>query len=284
MKVLTFNIWNFPGSAHRRARMAAIAATLRGGDWDAVLLQELWPVGERRQFDGPPLDGAADMEHPWTRPANWLAAPFAVFGRGWIVDTGLRILTRTPIRDTRHIYYPGSPSNRGLFRRGALAVKIEAGGLGPVWLVNTHLVHATRHGQRNPERLAQITALRTWIDETLTDAPVVLGGDLNAGPAIHGSHAAGEDPEFWHRILAGPLAGFSPGTGDLTGATWSAQANPYVAADPDREEARLDHLLAGPGLAAHDVTVRFRHAAALPDGSTGPLSDHFGVEARIAEG
>ncbi len=288
MRLLTLNIWNLFFSAHRTARMAAIATALREGPWDAVALQEMWPVPERAQFDACGYAHARDMEEPWSRPQNWLLAPAMIVGFRWILDSGLRTLSRWPIRETRALRYrSGLTWHRRLthpetvVRKGALACLIETPHLGSVWLVNTHLVASTRHHSNNTERRDQLAQLQPWIAALLPTAPVVLAGDLNMGPPIPGSRAETDEPDFWDQMRAGPLADFQEAPEQAAAATWCDRANPYVAQSMDRESARLDHILAGPGLQACDGAVCLTEAVDLDGGARGPLSDHFGVEAVI---
>ncbi len=291
MKLLTFNIWNVPGTADRQARMAALEQVLatRGSEWDAVLLQELWPWGERRRFDRAWTGEARDGERPFERPRNWVMAPLRLLGLPAVFDTGLRTLTRSAPHEVRRMVYRGPDSGRDLerwVRKGALAVLVDMPGTagGTVWLVNTHLVAGIKGATRNRERRVQLAQLRAWMDNTLTGAPIVLAGDLNMGPPLEGSHAASDEPGFWDEMLAGPLNGFRPYGPDLETATWTGTTNPYVAADRECEHARLDHVLAGPGLQVWASRVLFADPlVATPEGER-PLSDHYAVEARIMTG
>lgn len=290
MKILTYNIWNVPGSPDRRLRMNALAKSLqkaqsRGAGWDLVLLQELWPWTERGRFDACGLDHAIGGDRPFTRPVNWLTAPFALFGAPWIVDSGLRTLSRHRVTASHRMAYArrkDTPAHERRIRKGALAVRVETPTLGPVWVVNTHLIAQIRGATRNAQRWAQLQELRAFIDRVCVDAPVILAGDLNMGPPLPGSHAALDEPDFWDRALAGPLSGFAPARECLDQATWSEGTNPYVALDPDREEARLDHVLVGPGLTVRHSVVRFREALLEAPRGRRPLSDHYALEIDIA--
>jgi endonuclease/exonuclease/phosphatase family metal-dependent hydrolase len=294
MKILTFNIWNLFGTTNRRERMRAISEMFRqtahsSDPWDIILLQEMWPYPDRRMFDRCGLPYIADPERPMQRLQNIFLAPAGALGFKWLMDSGMRVLSRYPITarkrlnfGTQFSWWERRMHPEQFVSKCAFATRTETPEIGSVWVVNTHLVAATRTQTQNRERWFQLEQLRHWIDTELIDAPIVLCGDLNMGPPIAGSHAASDEPEFWEKALAGPLSGFQVHENSVMDETWTAVENAYVKADAESEVARLDHILAGPGLAVRDARVVLRQDVDLGGGLRGPLSDHFGYEAVIA--
>jgi endonuclease/exonuclease/phosphatase family metal-dependent hydrolase len=131
---------------------------------------------------------------------------------------GLAVLTRVPLTGTRVIDL--GRLRRDDARRAAVVVDVDASVLGrPVTVVGTHMSHLTQGSPRQLRRLARALGLGR-------DGPsdVVVAGDMNLwGP---------------------PVEACLTGLGRLVrGRSWPAY----------RPLAQIDHVLAGPGLAAGAV-------------------------------
>lgn len=90
---------------------------------------------------------------------------------------GLAILSRFPIIDLKCNYLPAAPAGKRREKRGVMMALIDAP-MGPMRVFNTHFSLHTR------DRILQAQSLLQdhLISRDSSHAPVVLCGDLNAGP------------------------------------------------------------------------------------------------------
>jgi len=195
LRVATYNVRGFRDGVDR-----LVDAVHRLGP-DVLLLQETGPRRTLRRFAATLGMGVA--ADPWS--------PL----RRRVKDA---VLVRPPWRltDARQHRFPGSAF---LFPRGVLVARAERPGA-RLWALSLHL------GLRPVERTAHAELLLA-IAEGLADAPVVLGGDLNATPVERAPRRIAERyPDAW----------VAAGEGD--GPTFPAR----------EPTARIDYLFAGPGL------------------------------------
>jgi len=293
VKVLTLNIWNIIIAQENAARMAALKDILRraaageGGAWDVVLLQELWPRRDRTTFDDVGYASAVDRERYFDRPVNYLAAFLSLFGFRYVIDSGLKILTRYPVLEVkRRSYTPGGKlknvfkDGEILARKAALAAKLDHPDWGPVWVVDTHLIATHCHEYYVAARLRQLEELAEFIRTELTGAPVILGGDLNLGPKVHEDRPSRDYfPEIWDEAFPRLFADFTRFEPIDSVPTWSMSTNSW--SDGTSEDGHLDHILVGPGLRIARAGVVLNQPVTLRPGLQGHVSDHYGVEAVI---
>lgn len=283
MKILTWNIWDIPTARAREERvrliveaLARLAADPDGPD--IVFLQEVWSARRRPRFR-PLFPHVAEAERYWRNPLNWLAGPLErLRDRYLTIDSGLMTLSKHEVREVRrHVYRSGE----GLARKSALAALIETPELGPLWAVNTHLCAAYVSTTNTPQRAAQLKELGAFV-ATLKDAPVVVGGDFNiAPPSVGPLPAWSHDPALWPEAMASALPGFTAAPDAAGHLTCTATYNPW--SDPREGDNRLDYILAGPGLSAHDGRVAMDERHALGWGRPKPLSDHFAYLTTVAK-
>jgi endonuclease/exonuclease/phosphatase family metal-dependent hydrolase len=206
--VATYNVRGFRDDVDR-----LVDAVHRLGP-DVLLLQETGPRRTLRRFAATlGMEVAAD---PWS--------PL----RRRVKDA---VLVRPPWRLTvaRQHRFPGSGL---LYPRGVLVARADRPGAS-VWALSFHL------GLRPAERTAH-TELLLALAGGLAEAPVVLGGDLNASPDERApARIAERYADAW----------VAAGEGD--GATFPARA----------PAARIDYLFAGPGLRVTATRVAEEPAA-----------------------
>ncbi len=257
LRVLTWNLWWRHGEFERRH--AAIEAVLRAEAADACCLQEVW-ANEDGSHQGRQLAEALGMH---------LASTEGPFFRGWSVNNV--VLSKHPIVATEVVALPavdGTPSHR----RAVLAVLDTPWGHWP--FVSTHTEHRfDRSTTRQAQTRALAEAAARWRGDPATDAPLVIGGDLNAVP---------DSNEI--RMLTGRAPPPVPGLvftdawevrGDGPGHTWHA-ANPYLA-DAAWPNRRLDYMLV-----SWPRPKPFGHPARVWLAGTAPVdgvmpSDHYAV-------
>jgi endonuclease/exonuclease/phosphatase family metal-dependent hydrolase len=198
--------WNVEGHAAlwRRDHLDRVAEAIRRLDPDVVALQEM----HRGTWQARSRDQVAELAAA-TGLAAWFGPSFETLGG----EFGNALLTRGEVVSARVVPLPGVGEPRSV-----LAVRLRIGGR-EVSVLATHL---TAWGPlRRSVRMEQIGCLAEAIRRA--EPPVVVAGDLNAGPAT---------PELERLTGAVPLA---PCGGALDQPTHR------------RTGARLDHLLCGPG-------------------------------------
>jgi endonuclease/exonuclease/phosphatase family metal-dependent hydrolase len=262
VRVLTWNIWWRHGAFAER--QLAVERVLTEQAADVVCLQEVW-ANENGDHQGQLIADRLGYE---------MASTDGPFFNGWSVNNV--VLSRFPIMHATTHALPsldGSPSHR----RAVVALLDTPSGQWPI--VSTHLEHRFDH---SATRSVQARALLSLVNELrgdpTRDAPVIVGGDLNAVP---------DSDEI--RLLTGRSAAPIPGlvlndcweqVGDGPGHTWSA-GNPNLATSawPNR---RLDYLMVSwPRPRPFGNPIRAWLAGNTAKGSDGDVtpSDHYGVVA-----
>jgi endonuclease/exonuclease/phosphatase family metal-dependent hydrolase len=171
LRVVTYNAWDLPGVATNiRERVARIGPALAALKPDLVSFQELW------------VD--ADAE----RVARDLAAAGLVHTRRFpsgLVGSGLMVASVFPITSASFLRYelggkPQKPWHGDFYGgKGIARVRLETP-LGPLDLADTHL-HASYDASGEYELFQVAEALEAADFLAGSDAPLVLGGDLNVG-------------------------------------------------------------------------------------------------------
>ena len=167
LRVMTYNIHSCIG-LDGKVRPERIAQVIRSARADVVALQEVDAHRARsRQHDqARVIAESLSMSHHYYAIADWNGEQY-----------GLAILTRYPLEHVRSGRLTEADHGRRAEARGALWVRIETPA-GPVHVINTHF------GLRRDERLRQAEVLLgpDWIGGIPAEEPVILCGDLNAGP------------------------------------------------------------------------------------------------------
>jgi endonuclease/exonuclease/phosphatase family metal-dependent hydrolase len=262
LRLLTFNLLTL-SSASGRERHAAVRRLLPELRADVVALQEV--------TRGPALDQAAEL----------LGPDFAIVDLpGWTADhVGECLGTRWPLGEVATL---DEQVGDGAARAACVAVEVHAPQpLGPLLVVHHKAAYQL---QLEHVRERQALATAQFVEELVSgrpELPVVLMGDLNAGPdaaslrfltgrqSLAGSSVRYEDA--WEAVH-----------GDAPGHTFSPR-NPLVRAGqmPLERGRRIDHVMVrsgphGPLLDVADCRLVFDEPV---DGVW--VSDHFGVLAEL---
>lgn len=170
LKVLTFNVAGIP-FVHPgvEERLSAIGPALAA--YDVVSVQEAW------------LDKHAE------RLRDLSGLPYyARYERRFFLGTGLAVLSRYPITETKQLVFSCRPSALRVYQgewpanKGVLLTRLRTP-KGPLDVYNTHIV--SNYGESAPYRalrLAQVFELAEFIRANSKDRPFLLLGDLNTGP------------------------------------------------------------------------------------------------------
>lgn len=250
LRVLTLNAAGIPfvhpGIA---VRMPAIAARIKAGDYDVVGLQEVW-----RDRDAQALAQAAGLAYS------------ARFFHRLAVGTGLAILSRYPILETHEIHFSCTPSifrvtqGEALAGKGALMARVKTP-KGDLDVYDVHFVSDYPDSRYFTLRLTQVFELSEAMERWSAGRPVLLLGDLNAGPA---------DPEY--RILV-DLLGLDDACLD--------RGTDHCGITDAEDNKRLDHVLLPQG--THRIAAAQAFLTEAIPGTTLRYSDHDGVAAVIGE-
>lgn len=288
MKIVSYNIQYAKGKDGRHD-LARIADSVRGAD--LIGLQEV-----TRGFPGVPAalaeqpERLAELlpEYFWTyaAPVDLDAGSSLVAGRAVSrrVQFGNMLLSRWPIRSTRHLLLPRERSfEHGDAQNGVLEGIVAAPG-GDVRLYVTHLNYLRSQQRRAqldwllpvlhavPAQGASITGTSHWVELPQAEVPqdFALLGDFNLAPQ-HAEYTriVGEADYFYGRQRVGGLlvdSWVAAGHREDEGLTWFDESRQF------KDGLRLDYIFITPGLAG-----RVKRAWIDADN---PASDHqpVGVE------
>jgi endonuclease/exonuclease/phosphatase family metal-dependent hydrolase len=288
MKIVSYNIQYAKGKDGRHD-LARIADSVRGAD--LIGLQEVtrgFPGVPAALTDQPERLAQLLPEYFWTYAApvdldagSSMVGGCAVSRR---VQFGNMLLSRWPIRSTRHLLLPRSRSfDHGDAQNGVLEGIVAAPG-GDVRIYVTHLDYLRSQQRRAqldwllptlhavPAQGASITGTSHWVELPQAEVPqdFVLMGDFNLAPQ-HAEYAriVGEPDYFYGRQRTGGFlvdSWVAAGHGEDEGLTWFDEASQF------KDGLRLDYIFVTPALAG-------RVKGAWIDADN-PASDHqpVGVE------
>jgi endonuclease/exonuclease/phosphatase family metal-dependent hydrolase len=175
-----------------------------------------------------------------------------------------------------------------LFRRVVLHAEV-ATEAGPLHLYCTHLAanmseveYHGRYASYEAEQNVQIISLLNYVKKTAGEAPAVIMGDMNCGPAM-----PGVDGNFEGHFAKFATAGFDAPyvMSEEPGCTW-CESNTMVEKPGDHI---IDHIFTGnfPDFAGTPVANRIYDAPVTLTTSEGEvesnLSDHFGIQVRYPQ-
>jgi endonuclease/exonuclease/phosphatase family metal-dependent hydrolase len=164
---MTYNVHSCIGTDGkvRPERIISVIKSLRA---DVVALQEVDAnrLRSRHHEQARIIAEALAMSHHYFAVGDWGGEQY-----------GLAVISRYPLEHVRSAHLTPLDHERRAEARGAMWVKVNAPS-GPVHVINTHF------GLRREERQRQIGVLMggDWLGGIPANEPVVLCGDLNAGP------------------------------------------------------------------------------------------------------
>ena len=247
-------------------RLSVLAAEIRKLNPDIVCIQELFHHDLQQQF------------YSWLHAQYSHAAGFAKKGFKLRLGNELILLSRFPLTGGKHMRFRHASLEERLFTsKGSYRVFVTIPGVGEIQLINFHL---TAGGIRqHPEhpvmeniRSLQIQQLLSMLSPGI---PVILAGDLNAGPDV-------SIVNYEQILKAGFIDAFAESGG--TGITWDP-ANPLVAnhGENNLPPQRIDHIFLN-SMAAKILkpdtgrVVLNALGIHLKDNHLIPVSDHYGIQ------
>jgi endonuclease/exonuclease/phosphatase family metal-dependent hydrolase len=166
-RVMTYNVHSCIG-LDGRVHPERVLRVIRAAQADVIALQEIDAnrARSRRADQAQFLADELEMSHHY----------FAVLeDRG--ERYGLTVISRFPLRVVQMAHLTPADARRRSEARGAMWVEL-ATDAGPVQLINTHFGLTSQERRRQAEALAG----EAWLGRMPPGDPVVLCGDLNAGP------------------------------------------------------------------------------------------------------
>lgn len=247
-------------------RLAELTKRLKVLNADIICLQEFFHAELQNQFYA-----SLKSIYPY-------AAGFAKTGFKLRLSNELLILSKFPLKDGKLTRFTHAAIEERFFTsKGMYRINIEIPGMKVLQLINFHM---TAGGLRNHPEDQHMDAIRSsqirqLLGSMPEDIPVLLAGDLNAGPETSKSN-------YSELLAAGLIDAFT--NGNNSGITWNPE-NPLVASNKEHHlpPQRIDHIFlnkAGAGKLAPVKSCIVLNAASvyLPDGRTIPVSDHYGVQ------
>jgi endonuclease/exonuclease/phosphatase family metal-dependent hydrolase len=239
LRVMTYNIHSCIG-IDGKVRPERIVSVIRSCRADVIALQEV------------------DANRPRSRgheQARLIAEALAMSHHYYAIadhggeQYGLAIISRYALRHVQSGHLTAADGRLRREARGAMWVTVDAPS-GPVHVINTHF------GLRREERLRQAAVLlgNEWLGQVPADEPVVLCGDMNAGP---------KSPVC--RSLAGRL---------IDAQTRAPNFRPRATFISTMPVRRLDHIFVSPLFTVRSVTQPRTPTAAV-------ASDHLPVCAEL---
>lgn len=246
-------------------RLAELTKQLKILNADIICLQEFFQTKLQEQFYA-----SLTSLYPYV-------TGFAKAGFKLRLGNELLILSKFPLKDGKLTRFTHTTIEERFFTsKGMYRINVEIPGMKALQLINFHM---TAGGLRNHPEDQHMDAIRSaqirqLLESVPKDIPVLLAGDLNAGPDS-------SKINYQEMLQAGLIDAFANGNG--SGITWDPE-NPLVASNKEHHllPQRIDHIFlnkAGAGKLApvKSCIVLNGTSVRLPDGRLIPVSDHYGV-------
>lgn len=251
--------------AHVDKRMEELAIQIRKNNADLVCLQELFHSDYQRRF------------YSLLRPLYPYITGIASPGFKLRLGNELIILSKYPVTDEKlHRFKHATLEERLFTSKGIYSVQINTPDTGKIQIVNFHMTAGgtRQHPEHHSMESIRSNQIRQLLGILKTDMPVILAGDLNAGPEVSTYN--------YEQILnAGFIDAFVESGG--TGVTWDPH-NPLVANHRENHlpPQRIDHVfLNGAALKLFKPDkgrIVFNNPCIyISDTYTIPVSDHYGI-------
>jgi endonuclease/exonuclease/phosphatase family metal-dependent hydrolase len=253
INLLSLNMWNIREPFEER--MSMLVRFLRHAAPDIVALQEISPT-----CDGEPQSQMIAIE------AGYRDAHYVKSGDWRGREEGLAVMTRMTSFQSRHITLPTA---RDDMRRIAQVVRVDIGGtIGSLYIVNTHFAF------RPSDTLGRLAQAETLIESMRSEymkhgRPIILCGDLNDGPESAPVRRLFEDSQL-HLNDAWLVNG-------STNLGWTLASSNRWARSELGLDRRIDYVAVSEALTVEECTL----VLTGKDG-WGPVSDHYGILARIS--
>ncbi|KAJ3043213.1 calcium calmodulin-dependent protein kinase type 1G [Rhizophlyctis rosea] len=223
LRFLTYNIFLRPpgirnnASDHKSARLSKFGESFLP-TYDILCLQEVFAYGTNRQTKMINYGRKAGLEY-------WVCSPSKGLLSG-MADGGLLIMSKYPIIKTERMTYKKGVHNDRFSAKGVIYARVAVTPTSNVHIFNTHL-QSTYEPKATPSdasvqnRLAQVAALKEFIDACVKDKPtsepIFVAGSLNVNARRAPESGADSDEyQTLMKILKGDPAVYLQHQGSIT--------------------------------------------------------------------
>jgi endonuclease/exonuclease/phosphatase family metal-dependent hydrolase len=266
VRLMTWNVWWRFGDQWQH-RFTGIASTLAAWQPDIVGLQECWASRDASQAEA--LAARLNMYSVFAGPSLPDLPPEPESADHVGIDLGLAVLSRWPIR---HSWVHALPSSRAVAPVALVAVIDHP--RRPLLVVCTCLEYHAHLGDDHLAQARELRQLSAELSARFNGLPVILLGDLNAGPDTPEIRALTEE-------LIDVWAAAQAEAGDhADGITLSSELPIAPRGAVKQLDRRIDYILVRPPDTG--VNPNVRQANILTDAVYGVHpSDHFAVVADL---
>ena len=246
-------------------RLPELASQIREINADLVFVQELFHADYQKKI------------YTLLQSAYPFAAGFDSAGLKFRLGNELLVFSRYPLANGKLNRFSEASLEERLFTsKGMLCTDVTIPGTGKIQLVNFHVTAGgTRLHPEHPRmELVRSKQIQQLLENINHGAPVILAGDLNAGPETSTAN--------YNQLLnAGFIDAFT--TTGATGISWDPE-NPLVAANRESHlpPQRIDHIFVNSAAVKLLNPVAGKVVMSSPgiytrDRNMIPVSDHYGI-------
>ena len=251
-------------------RLEALAEYLKKLNADIVCLQEVFHANFQHRL------------YSFLNSAYPFAAGFAREGIKTRLGNELLILSKYPLRNEVLIRFNHAALEERIFTsKGIYRVEIILPEIGELHFYNFHMSAGglLKHPESRHMESIRSSQIKQLLDTISDDVPVILAGDLNAGP---------EASQINYREILdeGYMDAFTLSEGE--GVTWDPE-NPLVKLSNEGHlpPQRIDHVFVNPLALEYlrpvtSSVVLNESIVELTDGNTIPVSDHYGLQVKFS--
>lgn len=299
LKVLTLNVYRKPeigSDFFGTERMKRICDVLKNqqhphhNGWDIVLIQEAWTVGSRKALKNCGYAHVVDIgSGGWRirdrhrhRRGGYRPRP-GRHGRELNIESGLLILSKRPILKSLRYEFKNEGRFFRIHRDGEHAaaksiylIKTKLKNNKIVWVANTHLVANYCETPDAPDcesyeevRTAQMREMKNVFNVMVGNAPLIFGGDINAGEHVNAKDLSWE-------MLPQIFPGFKQAPHDEILVQTSSPDNYFKQGH--KPGGKLDHIFGSSHFEAIEGNLAFDQRITLKNGKNVNYSDHYGWE------
>ncbi|XP_014661829.1 PREDICTED: putative neutral sphingomyelinase isoform X2 [Priapulus caudatus] len=233
VRVFTLNCWGIPivyASLHRKERFQAIGEHLTKGNYDIVVLEEVWSHGDFKRLVEQTKDA---LPYSYYFHSGFLGAGLCIFTRGEIIDT---VIHRYSLNGYAHKvqhgdWFGGKCIGLCVIKLGKLRFNVYA--------THLHAQYSVENDEYKSHRVTQAFETAQFIRATRQNADVtILAGDLNLEPTQVGYKVIRSHAQLQDAWLASEN---KMNNHDESGQTCDTVHNTYSAGGTN--PVRIDHIM-----------------------------------------
>lgn len=256
LKIQTMNLGAiFAFSSKTKDRISKFCQNINSDhDVDIVLVQEVWMKSYREHLKSeckfPFVVDLNESNGLKDKTVNELKTKFfKLFLSNVEVGSGLMILSRYPIVETKKLSFSVGGSEKQLFdgefmaNKGAIGAIIKHPVIGNMFIANTHLIANYTDHDYDEQRLIQLRELFSWFYSNARLLPSAIGGDFNISPPGKGGVRISSN--LWKHFVRNYIYKFS----------WPKIYKKNISTFIESDEGILDHIFGINNLVAENYQL-----------------------------